>query len=156
MLNLNRPTPFYTFVQNLDALHLWKQHSFKPNILSQAQWQVKSIGTFRRYHTSPNLSRPSYTCTQMSHPLYPQQSPQSNSILFPLTNHPPTTLPSTYPTYAPVTTVIGHLCHSLSQSNGIGTAPNHAPRNAPTAAPNTSSNGLYTDNTSFHFSVEEP
>lgn len=60
--------------------------------------------------------------------------------------------PSTNPTYAPVTIVTGHFCHSRSlmllaithvlypghdthQSSGIGTAPIQAPNNVPNAAP---------------------
>lgn len=36
-------------------------------------------------------------------------------------------IPTQCPTKVPSTHVIGHTCHGLSQSRGIGTAPNHAP-----------------------------
>lgn len=59
----------------------------------------------------------------------------------------PNNKPAACPIYAPTTIVIGHFyrvsldlrekgnvtCHSRSQSNGIGIAPNHAPINVPIA-----------------------
>jgi len=75
-------------------------------------------------------------------------------------NLPPLNYPSTFPTahpiYIPATIVTGHFCHSLSQSNGIGTAPSHAPTPAPTAAPNTSSKGLCAESTSSHLEPSMP
>lgn len=55
-----------------------------------------------------------------------------------------------------MSTVTGHLCHSLSQSKGIGTAPNHAPSMTPTDPPKTSSMGQERPAISNHFSGSAP
>lgn len=78
------------------------------------------------------------------------------STTFPLSSKPPVALPTAHPKYAPVKIVTGHFCHCLSQSSGIGTAPNHAPTQAPRAAPKTSSIGTASLAISFHFSVSTP
>ena len=44
-----------------------------------------------------------------------------------------TVIPSTCPNASPRTTLTGHRCHALFQSNGIGVAPAHAPAHAPHA-----------------------
>ena len=44
-----------------------------------------------------------------------------------------TAIPSTCPNASPRTTLTGHRCHALFQSNGIGVAPAHAPAHAPHA-----------------------
>jgi hypothetical protein len=78
------------------------------------------------------------------------------STLLPLNKTPPASFPKAHPPYAPIKIVIGHFCHSLSQSNGIGTAPTQAPKQAPNAAPNTSSTGNAKAAIAFHFSVSIP
>jgi len=44
-----------------------------------------------------------------------------------------TKLPIPAPIHNPMEQVIGQICHGLSQSSGIGNAPNHAPISAPIA-----------------------
>lgn len=82
--------------------------------------------------------------------------PAPHAALFPHNTVPPSTLPTKYPPYNPHKIVTGHLCQSRSQSNGIGTAPNHAPTNPPTHPPNVSSTGAWNEPTAAHAAPSTP
>ena len=82
------------------------------------------------------LSSAPYRTLYLSFFVSPTSAPSSTLLAaFLATSPPATAVPTKCPATAPTTHVVGHACHGLSQSSGIGTAPSQAPITVPKAGP---------------------